>query len=115
MASGQKKESVKAYQKKRASYTDLQLQTLIFSAQKLSNHYHQKFPCVETDEFFSIALVAIAEALRSYQKNKGTLHSWTSHYIYARFHNFLVRKYKKQQMILNKLIKMGYFYINSRY
>lgn len=107
MPSGKK--AIKSYQS-----TDQQLQFLILTAKRISCHYHKKFPDVPSDEFYSIALVAIAEGLKSYKKNKGTLHSWVSHYIYARFHNYLVRYYKKQVIILNKITKLGYFYIEKQ-
>lgn len=90
-------------------YTDEQLQFLIFTAKRLSYHYHRKFPNIDFDEFFSIAQVAIAEALKSYKKNKGTLHSWVSHYIYARFHNYITRNYKRKVIITTHLSKAGYF------
>ncbi len=83
--------------------TDQQLQEILTTARKLSRHYSTKFPEVDYDEFYSIAQVAIAEALKTYRPRKGTLNLWTSQYIYARFHDYCTRQYKKQKQIIVKV------------
>lgn len=104
MTSGQKQ---KNFKKKFASYTEQQIQSTLSTAIKLSYYYAKKFPDVGFDEFYSISLVAIAEGLITYNKRKGTISSWISHYIYARFHTYLIRKYKKQKKLLEKIHKMS--------
>jgi hypothetical protein len=87
--------------------TDQQLQSLLITAQKLSHYHHIKFPDIDYDEFYSISQVAIAEALKTYKPTKGKLNLWVRAYLYARFNKYLIRQYKKQKDILNKLRVLG--------
>jgi len=90
-----------------------QVKDSLETARKLSRHYSCKFPEVDYDEFYSISQVAIAQALKTYKPAKGKLHTWVSHYIYSRFHDYLTREYKKQKNILIKISRFEYFYIEA--
>jgi hypothetical protein len=70
-----------------------ELQTLLITAEKLSHYYHRKYPDIPADEFYSIAQVAIAEALKSHRKGK-KLTLWVSQYIYSRFADHLKNQNK---------------------
>jgi DNA-directed RNA polymerase specialized sigma24 family protein len=79
--------------------TEAQLSEALTTAKKLSRHYSVKFPEVDYDEFYSISLIAIAEALRTYRK-KGTLNYWCARYIYSRFYDYLRKEKKKNCLLL---------------
>ena len=83
-------------------YPDEIVQEALIISGKLSSHYSKKFPFVDFDEFFSISMVAISQALKTYKKEKGSFDNWCSHYIYSRFNNFLLKE-KRKHILIRKL------------
>jgi len=80
-------------------YPDKLVQEAISIAEKLSHHYSKKFPDVDFSEFYSVSMIAITQALRTFNKKKGSFDFWCSFYIYGRFHNLLLKEKRKQDMI----------------
>lgn len=66
-----------------------QVKGSLSTAEKLSGYYATKYPEIGYDEFYSIALEAIAKACEKYNPKKGELLPRVRTYIYHRFHDYL--------------------------
>ena len=73
--------------------SDNELKAIESTARNISAYYAKKYPSIGFDEFFSIAQVEIAEAIKHY-KEKYPLAKSCRRYIYTGFHRY-IRKQEK--------------------
>lgn len=73
--------------------SDLQLKELEDTARNLSAYYAKKYPSIGFDEFFSIAQVELAEAIK-HHKGRYPLKNSCKRYIYTGFHRYIKKQEK---------------------
>jgi len=73
----------------------------------LSSRYHQKFPFLEYNEFYSVALLGVGKAIKKWEKKKmaGNWRGFVKICIQCEIRDFL-RRHKRYRAIKEKLFKI---------